>query len=108
MYKRQLQLHTAVIERQKVFLEDILSVEATLKNAIRRHKQSYQTLNIRRLIQKQQSYDKYQILKNDLQKLEDNIISLNQDLDQDMERLKRLHHQATSSGLNNSTISNDD
>ena len=32
------QLHTAVIERQKVLLEDILSVEATLKNAIRRYK----------------------------------------------------------------------
>jgi len=90
-------------------LEDILSAEASnVKKAIRRHKQSYDTLNIRRLIQKQQSHDKYQILKNDLQKLEDNIISLNEDLDQDMERLKQLHDQATSSGLNNSAISNDD
>ena len=32
------QLHNAVIERQKVLLEDILSAEETLKNAIRRHK----------------------------------------------------------------------
>ena len=89
-------------------LEDILSAEATLKNAIRRRKQSYETMNIRRLIQKQQSHDKYQILKNDLQKLEDNIISLNQDLNLDMERLNQLHNQATSSGLNNSANSNDD
>jgi len=103
--EHDVQLHTAVIERQKVLLEDILSAKTTLKNAIRRHKQSYETLNIRRLIQKQQSHDKYQILKNDLRKLEDNIISLNQDLDQDMERLNQLHNQATSSGLNNFAIS---
>ena len=77
------QLHNAVIERQKVLLEDILSAEATLKNTIRRYKQSYETLNRCRQIQKQLSYDKYQILKNDLQKLEDNIISLNQDLNRD-------------------------
>jgi len=37
-----IQHHTAVIERQKVLLEDILAVEASLKNAIRRHKQSYE------------------------------------------------------------------
>ena len=37
-----IQHHTAVIERQKVLLEDILATEASLKNAIRRHKQSYE------------------------------------------------------------------
>jgi len=61
--EQDVQHHTAVIERQKVLLEDILSAEATLKNVIKRHKQSYETLNIRKLIQKQLSYDKYQNLK---------------------------------------------
>jgi len=61
--EQDVQHHTAVIERQKVLLEDILSAEAILKNAIRRHKQSYQTLNIHKLIQKPLSYDKYQNLK---------------------------------------------
>jgi len=36
--EHDVQHHTTVIERQKIFLEDILSAEATLKNAIRRHK----------------------------------------------------------------------
>jgi len=88
-------------------LEDILSAEATLKNAVKRHKQSHETLNIRKMIQKQLSYDKYQNLKQDLQTLENNINSLNQNLDHDMERLNQLSNQATSSSLNNSAISND-
>jgi len=65
--EHDVQHHTAVIERQKIFLEDILSAEATLKNAIRRHKQLYETLNIRRLVHKQQKYEKYEILKTNLQ-----------------------------------------
>ena len=103
-----MQHHTAVIERQKVLLEEITSVETTLKNAIRRHKQSYETTNMRRLIRKQQKYDKYEIVKNDLQMLEENLSSLNQDLEQDLERLKKLQNQATSSSTSNSAISNDD
>ena len=90
--EHDVQHHTAVIERQKILLEDIVSAEATLKNAIRRHKQSYDTLNIRRLVHKQQRYDKYEILEANLQKLEHNIISLNQDLDRDMERLTQLRN----------------
>jgi len=105
--EQDVQHHTAVIERQKVLLEDILYAKATLKNAIKRHKQSYETLNIRKLIQKLLSYDKYQNLKQDLQTLGNNINSLNQDLDQDMEWLNQLSNQATSSSLNNSAISND-
>jgi len=45
--QHDVQHHTAVIERQKVLLEEITSVETTLKNAIRRHKQSYETTNMR-------------------------------------------------------------
>ena len=85
-----------------------MSAEETLKNAIRRHKQSYDTLNIRRLVRKQQEYDKYETLKANLQTLENNIISLNKDLDRDMERLTQLYNQATSSSINNSAISNND
>ena len=85
--EQDVQHHTAVIKKHKVLLEDILSTEATLENAIKRHKQPYETLNIRKLIQKQLSYDKYQNLKQDLQTLENNINSLNQDVGQDMERL---------------------
>jgi len=106
--EHDVQHHTVVIKRQKILLEDILSVEATLKNAIRRHKQSYETLNIRRLVYTQQKYDKYEILKTNLQKLENDIISLNQDLDRDMEQLNQLRNQATSSSISNSAISNDD
>jgi len=68
----------------------------------------YETLNIRRLVHKQQKYEKYEILKTNLQQLKNNIISLNQDLDRDMERLNQLRNQATSSSISNSTISNDD
>ena len=63
---------------------------------------------MRRLIRKQQKYDKYEILKNDLQMLEENLSSLNQDLEQDLERLNKLQNQATSSSTSNSTIPNDD
>ena len=63
---------------------------------------------MRRLIRKQQKYDKYEIVKNDLQMLEENLSSLNQDLEQDLERLKKLQNQATSSSTSNSAISNDD
>ena len=106
--EHDVQHHSAVIERQKVLLEEILSVEETLKNAIRRHKQPYDTLNIRRLVRKQQEYDNYETLKANLQTLENNIISLNQDLDRDMKHLTQLHNQATSSSISNSAISNND
>ena len=56
------QHHMAVIERQKVILEDILAAESSLKNAIRRHKQCYEILNMRRLVAKQQRYDRYHSL----------------------------------------------
>ena len=85
-----------------------MSAEETLKNAIRRHKQSYDTLNIRRLARKQQEYDKCETLKANIQTLGNNIISLNQDLDRDMERLIQLHNQATSSSISNYAISNND
>jgi len=106
--QHDVQHHTTVIERQKVLFEEITSAETTLKNAIRRHKQSYETANMQRLIRKQQKYDKYEIIKNDLQKLEENLSSLNQDLEQDLERLNKLQNQATSSSTSNSAISNDD
>ena len=43
------QFHTAVIERQKALLEDILKCEQALRNGIRRHTQSHETFNMRRL-----------------------------------------------------------
>jgi len=103
-----IQFHTAVIERQKAVLEDILKCEEALRNGIRRHTQSYETFSIRRIIDKQQRYDRYHRLKTDLIKLEDNLKSLNQDLDQDIERLNQLRNQATSSSSNNSAISEND
>jgi len=51
-----IQLHTAVVERQKALLEDILECEVSLRNAIRIHKQSHKTFNIRKIIEKQQRY----------------------------------------------------
>ena len=102
------QFHTAVIERQKALLEDILKCEQALRNGIRRHTQSHETFNIRRIIEKQQRYDRYHSLNNDLIKLEGDLKSLNQDLEQDLERLNKLQNQATSSSTSNSAISNDD
>ena len=101
------QFHTAVIERQKALLEDILKCEEALRNGIRRHTQSHETFNMRRIIEKQQRYDRYHGLKNDLNKLEGDLKSLNQDLDQDIKRLNELRNQATSSS-NNSAINNND
>ena len=89
-------------------LEGILAAEASLRNAIRRHNRSYEVLNMRKLIERQQRYDKYHSLHKDLLKLEENIKSLNQDLDQDTKRLNQLRNQATSSSYNNSAISKDD
>jgi len=89
-------------------LEDILATEASLRNAIRRRNQLYKSLNMRKLIEKHQRYDKYHSLHNNLLKLEENIKSLNQDLDRDIERLNQLCNQATSSSYNNSAISKDD
>ena len=43
------QFHKAVIERQKALLEDILKCEEALRNGIRRHTQSHETFNMRRL-----------------------------------------------------------
>jgi len=102
------QLHTAVIERQKALLKDILKCEVALRNGIRRHTQSHETFNMRRIIEKQQRYDRYYSLKNDLIKLEGDLKSLNQDLDQDIERLNQLRNQATSSSHNNSASKNND
>ena len=51
-----IQLHTAVVERQKALLEDILECEISLQNAIHRHKQSHETFNMRKIIEKQQRY----------------------------------------------------
>ena len=63
---------------------------------------------MRKLIEKQQRYDKYHSLNNNLLKLGVNIKRLNQDLDQDIERLNQLRHQATSTSHNNSAFSKDD
>jgi len=103
-----IQLHTAVIEIQKALLEDILKCEAALRNGIRRHTQSHETSSIRRIIEKQQRYDRYHGLKNDLIKLECDLKSLNQDLDQAIERLNQFRNQATSSSHNNSAKDNND
>ena len=61
-----------------------------------------------RIIEKQQRYDRYHSLKNDLVKLEGDLKSLNQDLDQDIERLNQLCNQATRSSHNNSASKNND
>ena len=105
---RDIQLHTAVIERQKALLEDILKCEVSLRNAIPRHKQSHENFNMRRIIEKQQRYDRYYSLENNLRKLEGDIKSLHQDLDQDIKRLNQLRNQATSSSYNNSASNNND
>ena len=63
---------------------------------------------MRKLIEKQQRYDKYHSLNNNLLKLGVNIKRLNQDLDQDIERLNQLRNQATSSGIKNSASSKGD
>ena len=102
------QFHTAVIERQKALLEDILKCEEALQNGIRRHTQSHETVNIRRIIEKQRRYDRYHKLQTDLIKLEGDLKSLNQDLDQDLKWLNQLRNQATSSSSNNSASLNDD
>jgi len=102
------QFHTAVIERQKALLEDILKCEEALRNGIRRHTQSHETYNMRRIIEKQQRYDRYHKLQNDLIKLEGDLKSLNQDLDQDLKRLNQLRDQATTSSYNNSASLNND
>ena len=99
-----IQLHTAVIERQKALLEDILKCEAALRNGIRRHTQSHETFCMRRIVEKQQRYDRYHSLKNDLIKLEGDLKNLNQDI----ERLNRLRNQATSSSHNNFAKDNND
>ena len=104
--EHDIQFHTAVIDRQKALLEDILKCEETLRNGIRRHTQSHETINIRRVIEKQHRYDRYHKLQNDLIKLEGDLKSLNQDLDQDLKRLNQLHDQATSSSPNNSARNN--
>jgi len=44
--QHDVQHHTGVIEGQKVLLEEITSAELTLKNAIRRHQQSYESTNM--------------------------------------------------------------
>jgi len=103
-----IQLHIVVVERQKALLEDIIECEVSLRNAICRHKQSHETFNMRKIINKQQRYDRYHSLENDLKKLEGDIKSLNQDLDQDITRLSQLRHQATSSSHNNSAKNNND
>ena len=95
------QFHTAVIERQKALLEDILKCEEALRNGIRRHTQSHETFNMRRIIAKQQRYDRYHSLTTDLIKLEGDLKSLNQDLDKDLKRLNQLREQATVSSYNN-------
>ena len=100
------QLHTAVIERQKALLEDIFKYEDALQNAIHRHKQSHETFNMRRIIEKQQRYDRYHSLQNDLIKLEGDLKSLNQDLDQDIRRVNQLRNQAASSSHINSANNN--
>ena len=99
-----IQHHTAVIERQKALLEGILEAEISLRNAIHRHKQSYETSNMRKIIEKQQRYDRYNNLETNLQKLEGDIKSLNQSLDQDIKRLDQLRNQASSSSYNNSAF----
>ena len=63
---------------------------------------------MRRLIAKQQRYDRYHSLNNDLIRLESSIKSLNQDLDQEITRLNDLRNQATTSSNNNSANSNND
>jgi len=102
------QLHRAVIERQKALLEDILKCEDTLRNAIRRHNQYHETFNMRRIIEKQRRYDRYHSLQNDLIKLEGDLKCLSQDLDQDIKRLNELRNQATSTSHNNSANNNND
>ena len=59
-------------------------------------------------MEKQQRYDRYHNLETDLRKLEGDIKSLNQSLDQDIKRLNQLRNQASSSSYNNSTFSQDD
>jgi len=103
-----IQHHTAVIERQKALLEDIIKCEDALRNAIRKYKQSHEIFNMRKIIERQQRYDKYHSLESNLRKLEGDIKSLNQDLDQDIKRLNQLHNQATSSSHNNSAKNNND
>jgi len=63
---------------------------------------------MRRIIEKQQRYDRYHSLKNHLIKLEGDLKNLNQDLEQDIERLNQLRTQATSSSHNNSANLNND
>jgi len=63
---------------------------------------------MRRITEKQQRYDRYHSLKTDLITLEGDLKSLNQDLDQDIERLHQLRNQATSSSHNNSASKNND
>jgi len=103
-----IQHHTAVIERQKALLEGILKAEISLRNAIHRHKQSYETFNMRKIIEKEQRYDRYNNLETNLQKLEGDIKSLNQSLDQDIKRLDQLRNEASGSSDNNSTFFKDD
>ena len=89
-------------------LEGILKCEEALRNEIRRQTQSHETYNMRRIIEKQQRYDRYHKLQNDLIKLEGDLKSFNQDLDQDLKRLNQLRDQATTSSYNNSASLNDD
>ena len=89
-------------------LEDILKCEDALQNSICRHKQSHETFNMRKIIERQQRYDRYHSLESDLRKLEGDIKSLNQDLDQYIKRLNQLRNQATSSSHNNSVKNNND
>ena len=63
---------------------------------------------MRRLVAKWQRYDRYHSLNNDLIRLQNNIKSLNQDLDQEITRLNDLRNQATTSSNNNSANSNND
>ena len=86
-------------------LKGILEAEISLRNAIYRHKQSYETFNMRKIIEKQERYDRYHNLETDLRKLEGDIKSLNQSLDQDIKRLNQLRNQASSSSYNNSVFS---
>jgi len=105
---RDVQFHIAVTERQKALLEDILKCEEALRNGIRRHTQSHETSNMRRIIEKQQRYERCHSLENDLIRLEGDLKSLNHDLDQDIKRLNQLRNQATSSSHNNSANLNND
>ena len=89
-------------------IRDSLKCEEALRNGIRRHTQSHETFHMRRIIEKQQRYDRYHSLENDLIRLEGNLKSLNQDLDQDIKRLNQLRNQATSSSHNNSASLNND